>query len=134
MKTSTRILCLLALPLAASCFVQAAEPTAGAPNAEHSRMQDMRERRLKKLDAKLNLTAAQKAQINAIWDKAEADARAARKETASTAKSDMREKRREALKAAHQEVRAVLTPEQQTIFDSLPPDRPGRGPDAPESK
>ena len=122
------------MPLAASCFVQAAEPTAGAPNAEHSRLQDLRERRLKKLDAKLNLTAAQKAQINAIWDKAEADARAARKEAASTAKNDMREKRRETMKAVRQEVRAVLTPEQKTIFDSMPTDRPGRGPDAPDSK
>lgn len=134
MKTSTRILCLLAMPFAASCFVHAAEPTSGAPSAEHPRMQEMRERRLKKLDAKLNLTAEQKAQINAIWDKAEAGARAARQDAASTAKSDLREKRRETMKAAHQEVRAVLTPEQQKIFDSMPVDRPGRGPDAPDAK
>ncbi|MEO7599524.1 MAG: Spy/CpxP family protein refolding chaperone [Opitutus sp.] len=134
MKISTRILCLLAMPFAASCFVHAAEPPAGAPSAQHPRMQEMRERRLKKLDEKLSLTADQKAKINAIWDKAEGDARAARHDAASTAKDEMRTKRREGLKAVRQEVRAVLTPEQQKTFDTMPEDRPGRGGDAPEAK
>jgi Spy/CpxP family protein refolding chaperone len=91
-------------------------------------MQEMRERRLKRLDEKLTLTADQKAKIIAIWDKAGQDARAAREDASTTAKEERKAKRREAMKAVHQEVRGVLTPEQQKIFDTMPQDRPPGGP------
>jgi len=91
----------------------------------------MREQRLKKLDEKLNLTADQKTQITAIWDKAEADARAARADATAEAKAERRAKMREGMKAVRQQVRAVLTPEQQKIFDTMPQDRRGGGPGGP---
>lgn len=130
MKTSTKIIFLLAMPLVASVgYVRGADETAPPPppDGEHARprMQEMREHRMKQLDEKVKLTAEQKTKIYAIWDKAEADARAARDATAD--KEDLRAKRRAAMQAMRQEVRAVLTPEQQTIFDTLPPDRPPGG-------
>lgn len=81
---------------------------------------------MQRLDEKLHLTADQKTKINAIWDKAEAEARAARSEADASAQTSRRAKRREMMKAAHDEVRAVLTPEQQKIFDAMPVERPGR--------
>lgn len=78
---------------------------------------------MKQLDEKLSLTADQKAQINAIWDKAEQDARAARDDAAATAKEERRAKMREGMKAVREQVRGVLTPEQQKVFDTMPQDR-----------
>jgi Spy/CpxP family protein refolding chaperone len=135
MKIPTKLLLLVAMSLAASIGVRAADNASDAPPAapagDHPRMQEMRERRMKQLDEKLSLTADQKAQINAIWDKAEADARAAREDASATAKEDRRAKVRESMKAVRQQVRGVLTPEQQKIFDTMPQDRRGGGPGGP---
>jgi Spy/CpxP family protein refolding chaperone len=127
MKTLTKQILVFALPLLIA--VGAARAEEGQPAApDHSRIEQMKERRLKRLDEKLHLTADQKMKITAIWDKAEQDTRAAREDAAASAKEERRAKRREAMKAAHQEVRGVLTPEQQTIFDSMPQDRPPSAP------
>ena len=131
MKLPIKLLLIVAMPLLASIGVRAADDANAAPAGDHPRMQEMREQRLKKLDEKLNLTADQKAQITAIWDKAETDARAARQDANAEAKAERRTKMREGMKAVRQQVRAVLTPEQQKIFDTMPQDR--RGPGGPHS-
>jgi Spy/CpxP family protein refolding chaperone len=63
------------------------------------------------------LTAEQKTKITAILEKAQKDAQAV--------SQDDREKRMEIMQAANKEVRALLTPEQQTKFDAMP--QGGRG-------
>ena len=87
---------LAALPLA-----RATDAPAPASAAVNPRLDEIRKQRMTQLDQTLSLTPEQKAQITAIWDKAEkqiSDSGAARR---------MRRHRREALK----EVRGVLTPE-----------------------
>lgn len=123
MKTITKRLFVFALPLLITVGAARAEESQ-TPPPDHPRLEQMKERRLKRLDEKLHLTAEQKSQITAIWDKAEQQARAAREDAATAAKEERQAKRREAVKAVRQEVRGVLTPEQQTIFDSMPQDRP----------
>ena len=126
MKTTTRIFLLAAMPvLLAVSPVRADEPATPPPAGDHPRMQEAREHRMQRLDEKLHLTADQKTKINAIWDKTEAEMRAARSSTDSSAQTYRRAKRREMMKAAHDEERAVLTPEQQKIFDAMPVERPG---------
>lgn len=84
----------------------------------------MRDRRMKHLDEQLALTPEQKTQIYAIWDKAEKETGALRHDSTVSA-DDRKTKRRAILKATHDEVRGVLTPEQQTKFDAMPRERAG---------
>jgi len=80
------------------------------------------------LEEKLQLTAAQKQQILAIWDQAEQQGKALR-DSAVQDRDALRQKKVEIMKASHDQVRAVLTPDQQKTFDALPPEGPGhRGP------
>ena len=128
MKISTKVFVLLAMPMLVSLStLRAAETAPATPEQSHSRVQEMREQRMKKLDEKLHLTDEQKAKINAVWDKTEQDVRAAKKEAAAAERDERRAKLREGMKAARQEVRAILTPEQQKIFDAMPQDRPHTG-------
>lgn len=70
----------------------------------------------------VHLTADQKTKVTAIYTKAAADMQAVPQE-------ERREKGQAIRAAADKEVRALLTPEQQTKFDALPPPaRGGRGP------
>jgi len=97
-------------------------------NAEHTRghdgkrMQAALDQRLQQLDQSLQLTADQKQKIKDIWAK-----------QAEGMKDVPAEQRRgkgmEALKASRDQVRAVLTPEQQTKFDAMKPEgeRKGKG-------
>ena len=131
MKTAFKFISLSAFALLVfSPLVRAADATPPPPPADapppHHRLKEMRERRMKHLDENLALTVEQKAQINAIWDKAEAEAKAMHEE-AGAAAEERRGKRREAMKAIRAQVREVLTPEQQKKFDALPPERPGFG-------
>lgn len=124
MKRSLKLLFVAALGLCATAAGLWAQPTDDnnnpPPPREHrARMKHMREERLKRLDEKLHLTAEQKTQIQAIWDKAEQQAIENRKEVKAEMQ-DRREKRREAMKAMREQVRAVLTPEQQKAFDEMP--------------
>jgi Spy/CpxP family protein refolding chaperone len=128
MKTSSKIIGLLTLTTFAYFPALRADETPAPPAAatSHPHYKEMRERRMKRLDEKLVLTADQRAQINAIWDKTEGEVRAARENSALSV-DERRAQRREAMKVAHQQVRSVLTPEQQVKFDQLPVDRPGAG-------
>ncbi len=87
---------------------------------------------MKTLEEKLSLTPAQKQQIQAIWDQAEQQGKALRADE-STAREQRREKMGAIMKDTHEKVRAVLTADQQKIFDSLPPEPRGRrgGPGGP---
>jgi Spy/CpxP family protein refolding chaperone len=107
-------------------LMRAAEPAAATSTApaQHPRAAQMRERRMTRLDEQLALTPEQKAQIAAIWDKAEKESAALRHDAAVTA-GDRKTKRRVAMKSARAEVRAVLTPEQQKKFDAMPRDGAG---------
>ena len=67
---------------------------------------------LKALKEKLNLTADQEKQIGDIWKSHAEEMKAARGDRA---------KMEEVRTAQHEEVRAVLTPDQQKIFDAMPP-------------
>ncbi len=78
------------------------------------------EARLQFLDEKLNLTPEQEQQIVAIWQRAEEKLAAAE---GSARPRKQRKELRKAIGATRAEVRAVLTPEQQTIFDELKPAR-----------
>ena len=95
--------------------------TAAAKKSQDGkRAQGVLENRLQQLDENLKLTTEQKQKIKDIWAK---EARGAK-----GAKDATPEARRAALKSAHDQVRALLTPEQQAKFDSMPAEgRPGKG-------
>jgi Spy/CpxP family protein refolding chaperone len=127
MKSSTKILLpLLALAAAgAISFVRAADevqtPLPNAPDSAPPAPGEKGDRpmrgggprmRLKAMKEKLNLTADQEKQIGDIWKSHADDMKAARGDHA---------KMEEVMKAQHEEVRAVLTPDQQKIFDAMPP-------------
>lgn len=109
-----------------------AAPEAPAP-AAHARKGGMAaraaEHRMKMLNEKLSLTDEQRTKILAIWKDAAEKAKAARQDPANEKLTrDERRAKAEAMRKDTQgQVRAVLTPAQQTIFDQLPADGPGRG-------
>ena len=74
------------------------------------------------LTEKLGLTADQQAKVTAIWKDSQAQTKALRADT-TLSDEDRRSKIGEIMKAQHDQIRALLTPEQQTTFDSLP--KPG---------
>lgn len=98
----------------------APEQKADAPKAEHKgprgggRMDP--DQMVAHLDEALSLTADQKAKIKDIYVKA-------REEIQATAPEERREKMMEVMKSTHDQVRAALTPEQQTKFDAMRPPR-----------
>ena len=130
MKTKPKFLVVLSLMIAASAsaptFAAAADdgtiavaPTTPTEKAapgrrDGKRVQGMLEQRLEQLDKNLQLTADQKEQIKAIWAK-----------EATAAKAGEGKDRRAALKATRDQVRAVLTPDQQAKFDKMTDQRPG---------
>ena len=131
MKIFLRLLSLLTLSALATAPLARADETPAtpgtpAPAGEHARAErgKRREHRLAQLDEKLHLTDAQKTQIQGIWSTAEQQGKALRDEAAG-ASDDRRAKMRETMKATRDQVRAVLTPDQQKIFDAMPPE--GRG-------
>lgn len=74
------------------------------------------------------LTDDQKTKLTALYTAQREKMRAMRDQEAGTPE-ERRAKMDEAMKAMRSEVRALLTPEQQTKFDALPPMGPGgRGP------
>ena len=80
------------------------------------------------LTEKLNLTEAQRTQIKAIWKQSAEQGKALRDDPANKdlSREERRAKRDAMMKATHDQVRTVLTPEQQAIFDQLPAEGPGR--------
>jgi Spy/CpxP family protein refolding chaperone len=74
--------------------------------------------RLDELAQKLNLTDEQKAQIAPILQKEAADLKALQGETSMRRMQKLR-KLRDIANAASKEIRALLTPEQQTQYDEM---------------
>jgi Spy/CpxP family protein refolding chaperone len=118
---STLVLALAAAPLSRAQDNTVTVPVAPAPEAapaKHAgkagakRIRDEIVQRDKELAEKLSLTDAQKQQL--------ADLRKSQAEAAKAAKGD-RAKMAELMKTAHDEVRALLTPEQQAKFDAMKP-------------
>jgi Spy/CpxP family protein refolding chaperone len=142
MKNSIRLLSFLTLtalalaPLARAEDAPATPPAPPAGEHPHGGHGDRAKKRLAMLDEKLHLTDAQKQQITGIWTAAEQQGKALRADD-SLSKDDRRAKMGEIMKATHAQVRAVLTPDQQTTFDAMPPPEmrghrgPPKGEDAP---
>ena len=130
MKTIFRLCALATLSaLTLAPLIRADEPASIPAADEHARPDraEMRARRLQQLDEKLKLTDAQKQQIQAIWAASEQQGKALHKDE-SLSKEDRRAKMREIMKANRAQVRAVLTPDQQTTFDAMPkPEMRGHG-------
>ena len=76
------------------------------------------EARIEQLDKTLTLTADQKTKITAILEKG-------REEMQNVPKEERKGKMADMMKAQHDQIRAVLTPEQQKKFDDMP--EPARG-------
>ncbi len=111
---------LVVMVLALTSTAQAA----GKDESGANRWEQKREQRMERLDEALQLSAEQKARIEAIWRKAEADAEDIRDKGALRKRKQRREWR-EVMQEARAQVRAVLTPEQQKIFDAMPRERNG---------
>ncbi len=141
MKTSLKLLSLLSLTvLVAAPLARAEEPVATPakpPAGQHARPDPAKRaaRRLQQLDEKLHLNDTQKQQITAIWAASEQKGKALRADE-SLAKEDRKSQMMEIMKSSHDQVRALLTPDQQKTFDAMPPPERGRrgpphGDDAP---
>jgi len=129
MKTTAKLLLvILALGLSAAApFVRAADETRPAAPAkkEHAGKREAMagavQKRLEAIDTAVGLTADQKQQIKAVWAKGA-------EEMKGVPEGERRAKRGEAMKASHDQVRVLLTPEQQVKFDAMPaPGGKGKG-------
>jgi protein CpxP len=95
-----------------------------APPPPHHRMRPLSAEQLK---AKLNLTDDQFAKVKAIVDSTRDQIMALRDDD-SLSDDDRRDKMMAIGKASHDQIRVLLNPDQQKIFDSMkPPHRPGQG-------
>jgi len=81
---------------------------------------------LKMLTEKLSLTPDQQQKVGDLL-KAQREQMNAIRDDASLSDDDKRAKGREAMKSTRGQIRALLTEEQQKIFDTMPPMRGGRG-------
>jgi len=127
MKTTVRLsLTLLALGLlAAAPITRAADEPSPAPKYQKGekgekgkRAGGIAKQRMNDIDAAVGLSADQKEKVTAIWAKEAA----AMKEIPA---GERRGKAVDAMKSTRDQVRAVLTPEQQAKFDAMP--APARG-------
>ena len=122
-RISSTLVLTLALSLAASTLVLAedAKPAAGARPGGHreggpGRMMDP-DARAKRMQTDLGLNDDQTAKIKAIYEKSQAangDAMKKLREDTSISQEDKRKKMGEMMASTHEEVNAVLTPDQQT--------------------
>jgi Spy/CpxP family protein refolding chaperone len=112
---------LIALSVSAMAQVNGgnAQPEVPRDHQGEERSPSRRSARLQELDRELELTDDQKQRIEAIWDRAEQKAREIKADD-DLGRRKRRIAAREAMKATHAEVRAVLTPEQQKRFDAMP--------------
>lgn len=86
------------------------------PEPHHRRMRGYV---LADLTAKLGLTADQQKAIGAIIENTRSQGKAVRDDD-TLSKDDRRAKMMEIMKAAHDQIRAALTPDQQATFDAMP--------------
>ena len=99
-------------------------PPAPAGEHSHGNHGGMRGDRLKELSEKLQLTDPQKEQVKAIFAATEPQAMALRDDE-SLSQEDRRAKMQAIRKSTHDQIRALLTADQQKTFDAMP--KPGRG-------
>ena len=114
--TFSRIVALSALVLASVACAQTS--TAPQPRIQMSAV-ELRERRLKQLDERLQLTEEQKVKIRAIWDASETQVRAIQ-----ASPGDKPKRLRDLAAQTREHIRVILTPVQQKVFDTLPVDQP----------
>jgi periplasmic protein CpxP/Spy len=117
MKASLKlIVSILALGFAGASLAQAADEApksdqpAKGPRPERGEMRGNAQNRVKEISEQLGLTEDQKTKVADILKASAGDFKAARGD---------REKMVELMKAQREQIRAVLTPEQQTKFDSM---------------
>jgi len=101
----------------------APDAPATSPGGKHGHRGDRAAHRLQMLDEKLHLTDTQKQQIQTIFSSTEAQGKAIHHDE-SLSEDDRREKMMAIMKDSGTQSRALLTPEQQATFDTMPP--PGR--------
>jgi Spy/CpxP family protein refolding chaperone len=90
-----------------------ADGTDATPHRRH-----MRGYVLSDLTEKLALTADQQKQVGAIIDNGTSQSKQVRADD-TLSKDDKRQKMMDIMKSTHDQIRAVLTPDQQTQFDAL---------------
>lgn len=117
MKAFKVLLASVALGAAFATASFAADEKAPGEGRKAGRGMMNPEQRVEQLDKELTLTADQKTKILAILTKS-------REQVQAIPQEERREKGRELMQQANQDVRAVLTAEQQKKFDEM---RPGRG-------
>jgi Spy/CpxP family protein refolding chaperone len=141
-KILNTLLAALALGLAAQTAVKAQDnpppPDQGSgdqgPPQRHPRGGNMAKRMLHQLKVKLNLTDAQTKQIGAILKGQMEQMRALHEDTTLT--DDQKAAKLQELRQANRgQIRALLTPDQQAIFDTMrmgpPPGGQEPGPEGP---
>ena len=126
MKSFLRIVVpALALGVMSGSMIRADDQTApppGVPGEGHRGMMDPA-KQVQGLDAVLNFTDDQRAKITDIYKKAQTDMQALRSGGGSP--DETMAKRQEIQKSTHDQIRALLTADQQTKFDAMPPPGPG---------
>jgi len=125
-----------ALPAARAADETQPTPTpapAAAPNADQPAARPERRGRmdpaemLERLKTAVNLTDDQTAKVKAIFQDQREKMEALRGDE-SLSREDRRAKMMELMKAGHDQIRALLTPDQQQKFDAMPRPGFGRGP------
>ena len=128
MKTLNKTLTLTALlAMAAAAFAETTAPAPSAvpgPGGPHPIMRQMMMRRMHMLKEKLNLSQDQVSKIKETWKQTGMQIKALHQNDALT-QGAFRTQSKALLESSHAQVRAILTPEQQAIFDQLP--APGFG-------
>jgi hypothetical protein len=87
---------------------------------------------LAELTSKLSLTADQQTKVGAVIDSAKEQSKQLRGDD-SLSWDDKRAKMKANAKSTHDQIRALLTADQQKAFDALPPPHGGRPPHNPDS-
>ncbi|QYM78659.1 Spy/CpxP family protein refolding chaperone [Horticoccus luteus] len=122
MKTSPKLMLLIAaLGLAPMApLVQAQDNPAPAPAADQDAhpARHARPDRLKMLTEKLDLTADQQAKVKAVLDDGAKQQKALHADE-NTPRAEKRDKALEIMLNTKKQIRALLTPDQQTKFDAL---------------
>lgn len=127
MKSQSLALPLLAVLTAFTApVVRAADESAPPPPPAEGRGPGSRmnaAEQLKRLTEQLDLTADQQAKIKPVLEDRDAKAKALMNDT-SLSQDEKRAKNRELMKSTHDQVRALLTADQQQKYDAM---RPGPG-------
>lgn len=135
----------LALSLSISCVACAISPFSAARAADeaprHGKRAEDFQKHLEEISARLNLTPEQKTAIAPILQKQAAELREVHQDT-SLRRREKLTRTRDILSSAQAGIRALLTPEQQPVYDAIIAEakervreraRDRRSPSAPES-